>query len=59
MNASLSVWTAYYVDLSPEDAVLEMKKNGILCSELSDEHGLMLLERGEPAETGAQFRAFL
>lgn len=59
MNAKLSVWTAYYVALSPEDAVLELKKNGILCAELSDEHGLMLLQRGEPAETGAQFREFL
>ena len=59
MDAKLSVWTAYYVDLSPEDAVLEMKKNGIVCAELSDEHGLMLLERGEPAKVGAQFREFL
>lgn len=59
MDAKLSVWTSYYVELSPEDAVLEMKKNGILCSELSDEHGLVLLERGEPKTVGGQFRAFL
>jgi len=59
MDAKLSVWTAYYIDLSPEEAVLELKKNGIACAELSDEHGLMLLERGEPTEAGAQFREFL
>lgn len=59
MDAKLSVWSSYYVDLSPEDAVLELKKHGIFCSELSDEHGLMLLERGDPKAVGAQFRAFL
>ena len=59
MEARISVWTAYYVDLSPEDAVREFKKNGYSCAELSDEHGLMLLQRGEPAVIGARFRAFL
>jgi len=59
MDAKLSVWSAYYVEMSPEDAVLELKKHGIMCSELSDEHGLMLLQRGEPKETGAAFKAFL
>lgn len=59
MDAKLSVWTAYYVEMSPEDAVLELKKHGITASELSDEHGLMLLQRGEPKETGAAFKAFL
>ena len=52
MDAKLSVWSAYYVEMSPEDAVLELKKHGIVCSELSDEHGLMLLQRGEPKEVG-------
>lgn len=59
MDAKLSVWTAYYVELSPEDAVLELKKHGIDCAELSDEHGLMLLQRGEPKQVGAEYRAFL
>ena len=27
-NPELSVWTSYYIDLSPEDAVLELKKLG-------------------------------
>lgn len=59
MNAPLSIWSAYYIDLSPEDAVLEFKKYGIFASELSDEHGLALLQRGEPEATGAAFKAFL
>ena len=28
MNTKLAVWTSYYVDLSPEEAVLELKKMG-------------------------------
>lgn len=59
MDAKLSVWTAYYIELGPEESVLELKKNGVDCAELSDEHGLMLLERGEPKTVGAQFREFL
>jgi len=55
----LSVWSAYYIDLSPEDAVLELKKNGIYATELSDEHGYMLLQRGDAAEVGRAFREFL
>lgn len=58
MDARLSVWTSYYVDLSPEDALLELKKHGINSTELSDEHGLMLLRRGDPVSVGAAFRAF-
>ncbi|MBQ6701697.1 MAG: sugar phosphate isomerase/epimerase [Clostridia bacterium] len=56
----LSVWSSYYVELTPEDAVKRFIENGIYCSELSDEHGLMLLNRGEDAvETGKTFSAFL
>jgi sugar phosphate isomerase/epimerase len=55
----LSVWTSYYVELSPEDAVLEMKKHGIHAAELSDEHGEMLLNRGDPKRVGNAFRRFL
>ncbi|MBQ4354478.1 MAG: sugar phosphate isomerase/epimerase [Clostridia bacterium] len=55
----LAVWTAYYIELSPEEAVTEMKKHGITAAELSDEHGEMLLRRGDPVKTGEEFRAFL
>ena len=47
MEARLSIWSQYYHDLKVEDAVLEFIKNGIFCSELSDEHGAELLSRSE------------
>lgn len=59
MKTQLAVWTAYYIFKSPEDAVLELKKHGISAAELSDEHGAMLLERGEPRQVGAAFKTFL
>lgn len=58
-RSQLAVWTTYYYDLTPEDAVLELKKNGITNSELSDEHAAVLLGRGDPKKVGAEFRAFL
>ena len=59
MDAKLSMWSSYYIELGPEEAVLEMKKNGYSYSELSDEHGEMLLQRGDPKKVGAEFKAFL
>ena len=59
MKTELSIWSAYYIDLSPEEAVLEMKKQGLTASELSDEHGEALLHRGEPTKVGRAFKAFL
>ena len=59
MQATLAVWTSYYYDLTPEDAVLELKRNGIMAAELSDEHGEVLLRRGDPRKVGAAFRRFV
>lgn len=53
-----SVWSSYYVDLSPEDMVREMVKHGFHHCELSDEHSCMLLDRGDPQTVGEEFRAF-
>lgn len=58
-RSQLAVWSTYYYELAPEDVILEMKKHGITNSELSDEHAAVLLERGDPKEVGAAFRAFL
>ena len=56
----LGIWSSYYVDLSPEEAVERFCQNGILASELSDEHGAMLLARSEDVgKTGAEFKRFL
>ena len=54
----LSVWSSYYVELSPEDALLELKKFGYDYCELSDEHALKLLERGDATEVGKEFGKF-
>ena len=59
MKNEFSIWSAYDIDLSPEDMVLALEDRGMTVSELSDEHGAMLLEReGEPEAIGAAFRAF-
>jgi len=54
----LSIWSSYYIDFSPEDAILEIAKNGWQYTELSDEHGAMLLQRGSAEKVGAQFGRF-
>lgn len=55
----LSIWSNYYYDLSPEEALIRFKANGIEYTELSDEHGIMLLEReGSPIEIGKRFGEF-
>lgn len=59
MKTQLSVWSTYYHELSPEDAVREFKKHGIYSSELSCEHGKVLLERGDARTVGAEFARFL
>ena len=56
----LSIWSSYYIDLSPEEAVDRFCVNGIYSSELSDEHGLQLLERDEDIiKTAREFAEFL
>lgn len=59
MALKLSMWTSFFIDLSPEDAVREQAAAGWRYAELSDEHSKALLERGDPARTGASFRRFL
>ncbi len=54
----ISIWTSYYIDLSPEDAIKELAKDGLRYAELSDEHGATLLERGDPKAVGEAFKRF-
>ena len=54
----LSVWSSYYFDLSPEDALRELRAHGYRHCELSDEHALMILERGDAAKVGAEYGKF-
>ena len=60
METKLSVWSSYFVELSPEEMVEEFINNGIFASELSDEHGFVLMQRGDNfVETGRKFGGFL
>jgi sugar phosphate isomerase/epimerase len=56
----LAIWSQYYYEMTPENAVKEFIKNGIYAAELSDEHGRELLERGDDIlATGRAFAEFI
>jgi len=63
MNLEKSVWSSYYVDLSPEEMVDQFAAAGWTATEFSDEHGAVLLERAaqrgvSPAVVGEELRAY-
>lgn len=58
MPIRLSMWTSFFSDLSPEDALREIARAGWRFAELSDEHSRALLERGDPAAAGRAFGRF-
>ena len=53
-----SMWSAYYGDMSPEEAVKRLVKNEWRYTELSSGHAAQLLERGNPETVGRGFRDF-
>jgi sugar phosphate isomerase/epimerase len=53
-----SIWSSYLIELSPEEMVTQFAAKGWECSELSDEHGAVLLQRGDPAKVGRALRLF-
>ena len=58
MTMKLSMWTSYYAEETPEDAVRLLKENGYDYCELSDEHAAMILSRGDAKTVGTEFRAY-
>ena len=58
MNMNVAMWSSFFYEINPEDAVRELKKCGFNCAELSSEHAEMLLQRGDAAVEGARFKAF-
>jgi len=52
----LSMWTSFFIELTPEEAIAELAQAGWRHAELSDEHGQALLARGEPERVGHAFR---
>lgn len=60
MAFEFSVWSAYYADLSPEEAFARLKAHGVHAAEMGTNHGQMLAERDEDVRrTGAAFKAYL
>ena len=53
-----SIWSSFFIELTPEKMVLEFERNGVKYSELSDEHAIMLMNRGDPTEIGSAFKSF-
>lgn len=54
-----SIWSSFDVDLTPEEMVLALEERGMSVCELSDEHGEVLLNRGEdPEKIGREFKEF-
>ena len=53
-----AIWTSYHYELSPEQAIYELSKSGIHYTELSDEHAVVLLERGDPKKVGEEFKKY-
>jgi sugar phosphate isomerase/epimerase len=54
----ISMWSSYLYELSPEDMVRTFVQYGWNCTELSTEHGWMLLDRGNPVKVGEELRKF-
>ena len=52
------VWSGFYHNLQPEEAVLEFEKHGYEYTDLCFQHSVMLTERGDPAIEGRKFKAF-
>ena len=59
MAMEFSIWSAYFADLPPEEALDRFKKLGVSAIELSTNHGQVLLDRGEDVQkTGHEFAAY-
>lgn len=51
-----SMWSSFFHDLPPEEAVELFAREGWTRLELSNEHGSALLGRGDAERTGAAFQ---
>ena len=51
-----AMWTSFLIEMSPEEMARAFAEKGWREMELSDEHGAMLMERGDPTAVGEAFR---
>ncbi len=54
----VSMWSSFFIEMSPEQMAETMAARGWRYSELSDEHAKVLLERGNITETAEKFKSF-
>ena len=54
----ISMWSSYLIEMSPENMVETMKGHGFNCTEFSDEHAKVLLNRGQLPKTAEKFKRF-
>jgi len=52
-----AMWTAFFYDKSPEDTLRLLSERDWRYAELSSEDSFVLLDRGDPDRTGAEFRS--
>ena len=52
------MWSSYFIEMSPEKMVENMLAHGWNCTEFSDEHAKVLLERGQVAKVAKKFKSF-
>jgi sugar phosphate isomerase/epimerase len=52
------MWSAFLLEMSPEEMTAVFRRHDFVCSELSDEHSAALLKRGNPEKTGAALKKF-
>ena len=50
------MWTSFFMEMTPEEAIGEIGRLGWGDADLSTEHGLALVERGNPEAAGREFR---
>ena len=54
----IGMWTTWFRELTPEQAVRMFVREGWRYGELSSEHGWDLLGQGDPVKVGEAFRRF-
>ena len=56
LNLKTSVWSQYFRTLTPEEKIDAFLACGFDCTELSDEDGHVLLERGDAIKVGTEYK---
>ena len=54
----ISMWSSFFIEMSPEQMAETLAVHGWRYSEFSDEHAKVLLERGNLSETAGRFKSY-